>query len=161
MLNILNISQIDPQHSLSKQRVSIHAPDMWKDIINDLQWKVSWTCPGSMSGILLLSREFPQDNIARRMRSLPHILILSCAWTTHTAASSTTMTDTKHLAADIVWLLLLLGWSEWTIRWAVRMRVKRAIKLCDNLWGELEEVYIVNVCYPERWFLKCWGHRVF
>lgn len=57
-----------------------------------------------MSGTLLLRREFPQDETARRIRSLPHILILS--WVSvsvvQTAVSSMTSSVTRHLAADIL-----------------------------------------------------------
>lgn len=92
------------------------------------QWEVYWCCPSSTSGMLLLSRELPQDETARRISSLPHILILSWAWTTHTAATSTTIRDTKRLAADIVWCVaaprLVSGerknWKDarWLTRWA-------------------------------------------
>lgn len=136
-----------------------------KCYIKYLQWEMYRCCPSSTSGMLLLNRELPQDETARRISSLPHILILSWVWTTHTAATSTTIRDTKHLAADIVWCVtapwLVSGERNWMDR-EMRSEVGSVQSNKDvRLWGELEGVYIVNVCYPEPWFQKCWGHRLF
>lgn len=56
------------------------------------------------SGTLLLILELPQKETAKRIRSRPHILILSCPWTGHTAAASTTSITTA--ARDSTHLLL-------------------------------------------------------
>lgn len=69
--------------------------------VSYLQWVEYWFWPGSRSGMLLPSRELPQDDMARRISSLPHILILSWPWVAHTAATRTTVRVARHLAADI------------------------------------------------------------
>lgn len=95
--------------------------------------------------MLLFNRELPQDETARRIRSLPHILILSSAWTTHAAATSITTRDAKHLAADIVWYV--------TNPWLVSKRQKINVwERFGDLWGECEGVYIVGVRTPSAAF---------
>lgn len=97
--------------------------------------------------MLLLSRELPQDETARRISSLPHILILSWARTTLTAATSSTIRDSKLLAADMVWRVAaarLVGGRRKVRFW--RVESKTAVRwLMRWTWGGLYSERVLPV----------------
>lgn len=107
--NVLTLSVRPSFLSDSKHESGSKQSGAGTESVQPVVWR-SW--PIAVSEMLLLSREFPQVETARRISSRPHILILSSVWTTHTSATSTTNTNTRPLAAAMLDVCRLLRWSQ-------------------------------------------------